>query len=366
MGIAAGFRPSSLLLLCPLLLFSIRNATRKQATVGVGALVLTLLAWFSPMIEIGGGAAYASSLVSLWLNVPSRGTVFNSTVVNCLVRLCAIAGIYVLCFGSASILPFRHVRDDSLAGRRKTIFTWVWLAPGLLFFVLIYLKFVNSGYCLVLVPPVCAWMGMWASAWYANLRMSGTLKVLVVGGCALANAAVFIYAPVYCSYGEVRRFETELKDIIAILPQLASPEETMIVGFDSHFLGYRHAGYYLPDYLTVQFPAVQLAAGTRVFTMNHRNTKLESSLSGSPMRSFILFPLPCGDSEYSDYLAQVLKRFPLSEVRVIVRGCHEFVIGPVMDLHLLFPVSTGQAIRPASTARLCGPVYTTKDNCERR
>jgi hypothetical protein len=113
---AAGFRPSSLLLLCPLLLFSLRSANRKQTLGAVGALALTMLAWFIPMI----------------------------------------------------------------------------------------------------------------------------------GGCAAVNALVFVYAPVYCSYGEVRRFERELQNIIGVLPQIASPGDTMIVGFDSRFLGYRHAGYYLP------------------------------------------------------------------------------------------------------------------------
>ena len=78
-GMAAGFRPSSLLLLGPLLLFSLRNANRKQAAAGMGALALTLLAWFIPMIRTGGGRPYLSSLVSLWLAVPSRGTVFNSS-----------------------------------------------------------------------------------------------------------------------------------------------------------------------------------------------------------------------------------------------------------------------------------------------
>ena len=54
----------------------------------------------------------------------------------------------------------------------------MWIAPGLLFFTLIYLKFVNSGYLLVLVPPVCAWIGQWASRWYANLLRRRIIKIL--------------------------------------------------------------------------------------------------------------------------------------------------------------------------------------------
>src|SRR5579863_7057511 len=51
-GMAAGFRPSSLLLLCPLLLFSFFKISRGQAAGGVAALALTLLAWLIPMIRI--------------------------------------------------------------------------------------------------------------------------------------------------------------------------------------------------------------------------------------------------------------------------------------------------------------------------
>ncbi len=212
----------------------------------------------------------------------------------------------------------------------------------MLFFTLIYLKFVNSGYLLLLAPPVCAWMGLWASNWYTNFRWTPAVKILIVAGCAAANIGIFLWAPVYCSYAEVRRFETELEDVIRELPRIASPGDTMIVGFDSHFLGYRHAGYYLPGYLTVQFPEVRLASGTRVFAMQDRDTTIESRLATGAVHNFVLFPLPLGDSEYQDYIALVRKRFPAQELRTVVRSGHEFAIGPVTDLGFLFPVAASR------------------------
>jgi len=337
LGVAAGFRPSSLLLLGPLFLFSLSSTTRKQAAAGMGALVLALLAWFVPMIRISGGMAYISSLTSLWLVVPSSSTVFNSSPLNSFARAWFIVGIYLLCFGCAAILPIFGLFTSFPDGGRRATFTRYWIVPGLLFFTFIYLRFVNSGYLLGLSPPVCAWMGLWASNWYANLRLSRALKIVVIGGCAAINTAIFLWAPVYCSYREVRRFETQLKGIIAVLPQIASPEETMIVGFDSHFLGYRHAGYYLPGYLTVQFPAVRLASGMRVFAMQDRNTRLETGLSASPLHNFIIFPLPLDGAEYIDYLSMVRKRFPPADLRTIVRDGHEFITGPAADLRFLFP-----------------------------
>jgi len=117
----------------------------------------------------------------------------------------------------------------------------------------------------------------------------------------------------------------------------------MIVGFDSHFLGYRHAGYYLPGYLTVQFPAVRLTSGKRVFAMENRNTRLDTGLDTASIHNFVIFPLPSGDSEYSAYMAQVRKRFPPDELRTVVQGGREFSIGPVASLRFLFPDSASGA-----------------------
>ncbi len=338
-GVAAGFRPSSFLLLAPLFLFSMHKAGIRRIALGVGTLALALLAWFLPMIRIAGAKAYVSSLLSLWLAVPSRGTIFNSSPVNSLARALVIAGIYFLCFGCAGFLPLLASRDHSPAARKKAVFTGVWIAPGLLFFTFIYLKFVNSGYLLALSPPVCAWMGRWASVWYANLPMPKAVRMLVAAGCAAVNTAIFIGAPVYCSYVSVRQFEAELETAIRVLPQIASPRDTMIVGFDSHFLGYRHAGYYLPAYLTVQYPAVRLPSGRRIFAMQDRQTWLANALADTHIRNFILFPLPPGDREYSDYMTMVRKRFPAGDLHTIVRGGREFTVGPVADLRFLFPDS---------------------------
>jgi hypothetical protein len=351
-GIGAGFRPSSLLLLGPLLLFSLRGANRRQAVAGLGLLVLTLLAWFIPLLYISGGANYFASLTWLWLAVPSKATVFNSSVVNSFARAGTIVFIYFLFFGCASLLPVLLSRHNSAADRRQAIFTAVWIAPGLLVFTFIFLKFVNSGYLLALAPPVCAWMGLWASNWYARPRPRKALKILAIGACAAVNTMIFLWAPVYCSYGAVRRFESELRDIVNALPQIASQRNTLIIGFDSHFLGFRHAGYYLPGYVTLQFPEVHLASGTVVFAMQDRNTRLDSKLSSSGIRNFILFPLPLGDGESSNFTVMVRKRFPPGALRIIVRAGHEFALGPVSDLRFLFPVSAPRAVAPVDVRQL--------------
>src|SRR5690242_18561671 len=81
LGLGAGFRPTTLLMLGPLWLLSLSRSSRKQALVGCFALVLTVLAWFLPMLSLSGGAhAYFSSLSALWLMASAKQGIFNSPI----------------------------------------------------------------------------------------------------------------------------------------------------------------------------------------------------------------------------------------------------------------------------------------------
>ena len=110
------------------------------------------------------------------------------------------------------------------------------------------------------------------------------------------------------------------------------------MGFDSHFLGYRHAGYYLPDYLVVQFPEIPVGSGTGVFLMQSRDTRSALTIPRRSYKSFVLFPLPSSPSgEYHDYIDGIRGRFPGGELKTILeRGCR-FDVGPISALPLLFP-----------------------------
>jgi len=338
-GLAAGFRPSFLLFLGPLMLFSAGFArgrlSRAQLLRGAMVFGLTLAVWFFPMISASGGLhAYSSSLISLWRIAPARRTVFNSNPAVSLARLISIAAIYLLCFGCAALAPFRKGSRGAAIAPRTKAFIGMWVAPGLLFFTLIFLLFVNSGYLLVLSPPVFAWLGLRASEWWTAKPRKVTLILALV-----ANSLVFLFAPVYCSYASVRHFETELREIVQSIPKVASPADTMIVGFDSHFLGYRHAGYYLPGWFTAQYPEVRLDSGPRVFVMEGGDTRLAARLPLSRFRNFIIFPLPGGDTEYGDYTNRIVARFPKGALRTVTAGGRKFLMGSVADLPLLFPTA---------------------------
>ena len=335
LGLAAGFRQSSLLILGPLFLFSIRSVPRRIAIRGIAVLALVLMAWFIPMLQAAGGwNAYFSSLWSLWLLVPARQTIFNSAIFTSLARFVLIAATGGFSFGPAVLLVFCTAKPVNGCVRN---FTWMWLAPGLLLFTFAYLKLVNSGYVLALLPPVCIWLGYRAGGWYRDSKLSKVARITVLAGAAAIDCAIVFRPPLYFSHREVERSQHELMDIQSSIRQIARPERTIIVGFDSHFLGYRHAGYYLPEYLTVQFPEVPIKSAVGVFTMRHRNTDLVRRIPVGSFRDFILFPLPSSDDEYRDYMARVCARFPAGALRVIAVNGREMWTGPIGVLHVLFP-----------------------------
>jgi hypothetical protein len=340
LGVSAGIRPSSLVFLAPLFLFSLRKATPKGRWKGLAALVLTLIAWFVPMIVASGGLnAYFGALASLWLMVPSKETLFNSSPANSIARAFTIIFIYLLTFGAASLTPLYALANKTGLDAEKRNFTLVWTGPALCFFTFGYLKFVTSGYLLLLCAPACMWLGLWASEWYETTAWPRWLKWGVIGLGSAANVLIFVASPLYCSYRQMRHFERDLEGIRTAVPQVGSASDTLILSFDSHFNGFRHAGYYLPDYLTVEYPEAHLKEGPRIFSMYEHDTRLVTGLPTTPYTRFVMFPLPEGDS-YKEYIQKVLKQIPGKSLRTVRFEGHDFLTGSISDLPLLFPEAT--------------------------
>jgi Protein of unknown function (DUF2723) len=361
LGITAGIRPSSILFLGPLFLFSLRHAALKRQLLGIAALGVTIGAWFLPMIWASGGfAAYFGALFSLWRMVPSRDTVFNSSPATSMARALTIVYIYFLCFGAAVLAPLGAACNPLPAGKSKKLFTAVWIVPALCFFTFIFLKLVNSGYLLLVAAPACIWLGSWAADWYESGPWPKPVKFSITAICAAVNVLIFLAFPAYCSYRSVRQFEAELQATVSALPQVGSPENLLIVSFDNHFLGYRHVGYYLPGYLTLEYPEANLLQGPRIFAMQGRDTRLLSTLPTASFTRFVLFPLPAGDAAYAKYLDKIKKLLPAKDLSSMDLGGHQFVTAPMADLPLLFP-HLALAPRP----NLLQTVYTLRSTLPR-
>jgi hypothetical protein len=246
-----------------------------------------------------------------------------------------MAWIFVLCLGSASVFAAWPKLKTEPSQAPRAGFVWAWIAPGMFFFALVFLSFVNSGYLLVLCPPAFAFAAarLYTFVSYGDHRL---LRWAAVTAGVAANCAFFLFAPLYCSYTSVRGFETNLTAIVQDFGGNLDTRKTLIVGFDSHFLGYRHAGYYLPHFLTVQYPEVAYPGGKRVFVMRERSTEVVRRLPVEHFERFVFFPLPEGD-EYTAYLDTVQSKLPQGALGTAVIGRRKALTGPVSLLPLLFP-----------------------------
>jgi hypothetical protein len=334
-AVAAGFRPSAALFLLPLWFASIYRLPRMRRLAAVAAAAAAMLAWFYPMAQAAGGVKeYFAALSHLWLAVPARRTVLSSPFLP-IARLLTIGWIFVLCFGTATPLVIVYADKTPALAKARTKFGWIWIGPGLLFFTFVFLPFVNAGYLLVLCPPVFAWMSAMVQRFIEANSGSWARRAVFAGGLA-ANCAIFALAPMYCSYRSVRQFEHDMADITRSFRQSFNPRNTLIIGFDSHFLGYRHAGYYLSGFVTAEYPEITYPDGARVSVMRDRDTQLARELRAADFESVVFFPLPNGP-EYSAYLAKVLVGLPNSSMSTVTVGRKNFVVGSASLIPLLFP-----------------------------
>ncbi len=336
LGVATGFRQSSVLFLGPLWLLSMRKAPRSRIALGFLAFIAAVLAWFLPMVQASGGAAvYFLAFYDLWSTVPAQQTVLTNSVYLTIARIFNIAFAYGLCYGAFAplILPDPQAPLES----DKKLFLWVWALPGLLFFSFVFFRHINSGYLLVLSPPLFALLGRRTADSFARGRASLRSKAVLLMGMVAINAGLFLFPPFYCTYRAVREFEASMAVVLAGVARLTNPADSVIVAFDSHLMGYRHAGYYLPKYWTFQYPEANYPSGRRVFALQNRTTHLLDRFPAGSQTNFVIFPLPIGPQEYSKYLKGVRARFPQNSVHSEVVDGYEFVVGPWASLRFLFP-----------------------------
>ncbi|MFN7934503.1 MAG: DUF2723 domain-containing protein [Bryobacteraceae bacterium] len=291
-AVSAGFRQSSALFLLPLLVYSMRRASWATRAWGAGVFMATTLLWVLPMVWAAGGVrVYGAALWALWTLVPGNVSQEIAGPAMVVGRVATVCFVLVTIFGVAALLGFARV----VGGERR--FLWVWVSPALVFFCLVFFKYVNSGYLLIVSPPLFAWLGHRM----ACARRGWMLAVVCV------NSAMYLFGPWYFSWREVRHFERTLAGTVAAIRAQVNPSKTLLVGFDSHFLGYRHAGYYLPEYRVVQYPEMIYGDEVKVFGVNGGQTALLGKVDASGVEEVALAPLP-DEGQYREFLKSVLQR----------------------------------------------------------
>lgn len=341
MGIAVGFRQSSILFLAPLCLYAMRNIGIKHFLRAVLVFTVTVVAWFLPMlIASGGGELYFTALNDLWVRTASTNNVPAVIANEGLLRgvLIAITHFLLVLFfygiGFAAAAPLILMRGLPLgewAGQKR--FTLIWIVPGILFFTFIFITFSNMGYMSVIFPPLFAIIGAKLSKWHEQIGEEWRYKMGLVAFIATVNTMVFLYVPSYMGYQDRKNYENDISLTREALNESIDPANTLVVAMDVYRYGFREAGYYSPDYFVVQHPEMPLASGIKVYAMHNRKTVIMDKIPTDKYSRFVIFPTP--RHEYIQ--EEIWNMFPKGSVSRISKNGYTFIEGPSSSLNYLFP-----------------------------
>lgn len=310
-GLAVGVRQTAIIFFTPLWVFSLQNVGWGKRLQALFVFSITIALWFLPMLWVSGGeevyfTAFSDYFqrVSPTVVAPTELLILFKTIK---LHTFLLLMFYLLCFVTAAPLIFlRKLPVQFKSG--LSYFLSVWLTPGLLFFIFYYFNPNNFGHLLFLAVPLFAILGAKAVAWYGQVKSSRKQKIATISMFAVINIAIFLFAPFYTSYRSIYQFEHELVSIQEGLRKIADPKDTVVVAMDAHWFGFRHAGYYLPEYVVLQYPEMQFSSGIQDFVMHDRDTNLFKTLPINQYSNFVIFPFPSATDKA--YINSVLGKFP--------------------------------------------------------
>jgi len=171
-AVTAGFRPSGVTFLLPLLLWALWRAWRKQPLYAAAALVagaMFWLAWYVPTAMLSGGFAALAALNRNQMIGSARTTsIFFGAPLAVHAHMLADVCIYFALALAGLAFPLA-VRWRAGSGRRgrtvplpaAPLFLALWLCPNLAFICLVHCG--EPGYVLLSLPPLFL-MGAWLAA----------------------------------------------------------------------------------------------------------------------------------------------------------------------------------------------------------
>ncbi|MBI4497581.1 MAG: hypothetical protein HY689_06780 [Chloroflexi bacterium] len=257
-ALGGGFRPDLMLFLGPLFGACLWGQSWRRRAVAVGVAALGCAAWFVPTVVFSGGlesylavlSAYGGTDVLDRYSVLRRGmpALVNNTGDT-------IAYLFYALYGTALLIPgavlgwlvaWRTAGQrlaSSLEGR-KALFLLAWMAPMVLFYVVIHIGY--AGYVFSFLPAVLLALARGWSLAPLPVRAPEARRAALWGtvGVVLAiNTAVFLFHPRLLTAPGLRASDAAIAARLALI-QSTDPERTVLVSYDS----LKHLDYYVPQY----------------------------------------------------------------------------------------------------------------------
>ena len=281
LAVAGGIRQNTMVFLLPLWLFSVKEVRIRKIVASVGLLTGCCLLWFVPMlIMTGGWNAYQEAFNELWMFHTGRKSVFEIglnaiRIFSPLVFFSTIYGIGVgvPVIGLATCFLIINKRVSSLDGKKLAFFS-LWIAPSLLFYLLIHFH-EHSGYVLIYLPALFILIALSADYSGVHFRkiMKKDLATSIIIAVIIVNSALFFFSKSPVSYQQIRKHNVNIPIMLNSI-KAHKPDKTAIFIFTYWNYGYRQIMYYLPEYRVYQVDFNTLPTGKKrkTFWGFHRET----------------------------------------------------------------------------------------------
>ena len=256
LGLSGSFRPSTEVLLCPLLAVAlIRLGSRRTALMAAGTVVLLTAAWVLPLTLLSGGpvALFRASL-ELGSSVTSGSAIWKAGRAGLQANTSAIAlgliwelGLFVIPLLFGLLIAPRLSPSPHRPGRDWAQFAWIWAGPALLTFLLIHIG--QVAYVQVFAPILWLYLGPALGATCSALGRPRLLGPLA-GTCLAANVALFFLPSSASLAAQLSQHDRAVSQFEGAVGAL-DPDHTALV-LDAYASGnYRTAQVYLPSYQRV-------------------------------------------------------------------------------------------------------------------
>ncbi len=284
LGIAAGIRPTGLMFLFPLFLYSlwfVRSPWRKGLA-GLLALGAAVASWVAPLIAFTGLKQFLETnlLAGEWAFLTSlaQGVTY---IWGQNVKLLAIYFAFAFNFGA--LFLFRKPKTDF----QKFWFLAVWALPALVFYFFVHAP--NSGYLLLLLPAFILWIAITLAQ-----KISYSVLALVLA----ANVAIFLGLPFETSftqplYANIRLHDQQTASLVSVIRQNFQPNSTLILDFAMRkYTGFRHAMWYLPEFPALLFGNASLAENRKIWHGRNKTLEFQDQVDTGRVADFIVLSPP--------------------------------------------------------------------------
>jgi hypothetical protein len=328
LGLAGGFRQTTLLFMLPLCVYSIRH-TKIKHIIGAGIVLMLIgISWGFPLITASGGlSSYFIEMrrISSVLEQKSLVSILSAIIMGGNLALLLLLGPLS---GKFKASKERHFRDEGC-------FLALWILPSLI--VTVFFHYGQPGYILYLIPPLAIYTPslirgflVWLSTKWPGQSMNTRNEIeqkfmLTVG--------LFILIGIMLSYVGMHRIRINDRYWAEIegLPNTYIPAETMVL---SNVIDFRQHGYNMPNYHVYGWAVAELDGPYRIegpqsipagwiYHAHQREDNYDLNPETHPLHTSLALPPKITGLIITDYVLASSLRYPDPEQSLLLEPISE-------------------------------------------